>query len=80
MNYFQRFTFLFSAPNFDADDLEGMRLNQIIGAIEGMGFQVVRARRVDDAEIAVQTTPRSAAWWSTGARRASRARRPRSST
>ena len=55
MNYFQRFTFLFSAPNFDADDLEGMRLNQIIGAIEGMGFQVVRARRVDDAEIAVQT-------------------------
>jgi ornithine decarboxylase/arginine decarboxylase len=55
MNYFQRFTFLFSAPNFDADDLEGLRVNQIIMAIERMGFQVVRARRVDDAEIAVQT-------------------------
>ena len=55
MNYFQRFTFLFSAPNFDADDLEGLRVNQIIAAIERMGFQVVRARRVDDAEIAVQT-------------------------
>jgi ornithine decarboxylase len=55
MNYFQRFTFLFSAPNFDADDLEGLRVNQIITAIERMGFQVVRARRVDDAEIAVQT-------------------------
>jgi len=55
MNYFQRFTFLFSAPNFDADDLEGLRVSQIIAAIERMGFQVVRARRVDDAEIAVQT-------------------------
>src|ERR1700712_2517867 len=55
MNYFQRFTFLFSAPNFDADDLEGNRVAQIIQAIERMGFQVVRARRVDDAEIAVQT-------------------------
>src|ERR1700761_8185507 len=55
MNYFQRFTFLFSAPNFDADDLEGNRVAQIIAAIDKMGFQVVRARRVDDAEIAVQT-------------------------
>jgi ornithine decarboxylase/arginine decarboxylase len=55
MNYFQRFTFLFSAPNFDADDLEGNRVAQIIHAIERLGFQVVRARRVDDAEIAVQT-------------------------
>ena len=33
MNYFQRFTFLFSAPNFDADDLEGNRVAQIIAAI-----------------------------------------------
>ena len=55
MNFFQRFTFLFSAPAFDADDLEGMRLNQIITAIERMGFQVVKARRLEDAEIAVQT-------------------------
>ena len=55
MNYFQRFTFLFSAPNFDADDLEGNRVAEIIKAIDKMGFQVVRARRLDDAEIAVQT-------------------------
>ena len=55
MNFFQRFTFLFSAPMFDADDLEGLRVNQIVAAIERMGFQVVKARRVEDAEIAVQT-------------------------
>jgi ornithine decarboxylase len=55
MNFFQRFTFLFSAPMFDADDLEGLRVNQIIAAIERMGFQVIKARRLEDAEIAVQT-------------------------
>ncbi|WP_315832033.1 Orn/Lys/Arg decarboxylase N-terminal domain-containing protein [Bradyrhizobium prioriisuperbiae] len=55
MNYFQRFTFLFSAPVFDADDLEGLRLQQIMAAIEQMGFQVVKARRTEDAEISVQT-------------------------
>jgi ornithine decarboxylase/arginine decarboxylase len=55
MNFFQRFTFLFSAPVFDTDDLEGMRVNEIIAAIERMGFQVVKARRLEDAEIAVQT-------------------------
>ncbi len=55
MNFFQRFTFLFSAPMFDADDLEGLRVNQIVAAIEKMGFQVIKARRVEDAEIAVQT-------------------------
>src|SRR5271170_3337003 len=55
MNYFQRFTFLFSAPTFDADDLQGLRFNQIIAAIERMGFQVTKARRMEDAEIAVQT-------------------------
>src|SRR5271163_2562544 len=55
MNFSQRLTFLFSAPNFDADDLEGMRVAQIVTAIEKLGFQVVRARRIEDAEIAVQT-------------------------
>src|ERR1700721_22586 len=55
MNFSQRLTFLFSAPMFDADDLEGLRVNQIVAAIERMGFQVVKARRLDDAEIAVQT-------------------------
>lgn len=55
MDFSQRFTFLFSSPIFDADDLEGLRVEQIIGAIEKMGFQVVRARRLEDAEIVVQT-------------------------
>jgi ornithine decarboxylase len=55
MNFSQRFAFLFSAPSFDAEDLEGLRVQQIIAAIERLGFQVVRARRIEDAEIAVQT-------------------------
>jgi ornithine decarboxylase len=55
MNFSQRFAFLFSAPSFDAEDLEGLRIQQIITAIERLGFQVVRARRIEDAEIAVQT-------------------------
>ncbi|MCK9908358.1 ornithine decarboxylase [Microbacteriaceae bacterium K1510] len=55
MNFSQRFSFLFSAPSFDADDLEGLRVQQIMAAIERLGFQIVRARRMEDAEIAVQT-------------------------
>ncbi|HTV31985.1 MAG TPA: Orn/Lys/Arg decarboxylase N-terminal domain-containing protein [Methylocella sp.] len=55
MDFFQRFTFLFSTPAFDVEDLEGLRINQIVAAIERMGFQVVKARRLEDAEIVVQT-------------------------
>jgi ornithine decarboxylase len=55
MSFVQRFTFLFCAPTFDAEDLEGLRLQQIIEAIQKLGFQVVRAPRIEDAEIAVQT-------------------------
>ena len=55
MDYFRRFTFLFAAPVFDADDLEGVRFNQIIDEIQRSGFEVVRARKIEDAEIAVQT-------------------------
>ncbi len=55
MNFFQRFTFLICAPAFDADDLEGLRLQQIVSAIERLGFDVVKARRIEDAEIAVKT-------------------------
>src|SRR3974390_51044 len=55
MNFSQRFTFLFSAPAFDSEDLEGLRIQQIITAIQQLGFQVVRARRIEDAEMAVQT-------------------------
>ncbi|MBR0832542.1 amino acid decarboxylase [Bradyrhizobium manausense] len=55
MDYFKRFNFLFAAPVFDADDLEGVRFNQIIEEIQRSGFEVVRARKLEDAEIAVQT-------------------------
>ena len=55
MDFFRRFTFLFSTPNFDADDLEGIRFNQIVAEIERSGFEVVKARKLEDAEIAVRT-------------------------
>ena len=55
MDYFRRFTFLFAMPTFDADDLEGIRLNQIVDEIERSGFEVVKARKLEDGEIAVQT-------------------------
>ena len=55
MDYFRRFTFLFAAPVFDPEDLEGIRFNQIIDEIQRSGFEVVRARKLEDAEIAVQT-------------------------
>ena len=55
MDYFRRFTFLFATPAFEPDNLEGVRFNQIISEIERSGFEVIRARKVEDAEIAVQT-------------------------
>ena len=55
MDFFRRFNLLVCAPSFAADDLEGLRVQQITSEVEEMGFQVVRAPRVEDAEIAVQT-------------------------
>lgn len=55
MDYFRRFNFLLCAPAFDADELEGERLSQIVAAVEKSGFQVTRARRVEDAELALKT-------------------------
>jgi len=55
MDFHRRFTFLVCAPAFDDKDLEGLRLQQIITAIEKLGIEVVRARRMEDAEMAVQT-------------------------
>jgi ornithine decarboxylase len=54
MDFFRLFTFLVCAPAFDADDLEGLRLQQITTAIEKLGFTVIRARKIEDAELAVQ--------------------------
>ncbi len=55
MDFYKHFTVLVSAPAFDPDDLEGVRVQQIVAAVEREGFEVVRARRIDDAAIAVQT-------------------------
>ncbi|GJE61826.1 Orn/Lys/Arg decarboxylase N-terminal domain-containing protein [Methylobacterium trifolii] len=55
MDFHRRFTVLMCAPAFDPDDLEGARVQQIVTAVEGRGFEVIRARRVEDAAIAVQT-------------------------
>jgi ornithine decarboxylase len=55
MDFHRRFTLLVCAPFFDEQDLEGLRLKQIVGAVEKLGIEVVRARRTEDAEIAVQT-------------------------
>ena len=55
MDFFRRFTFLVCAPAFEADDHEGLRLQQIIAEVERLGFHVVKARRAEDAELAIQT-------------------------
>src|ERR1700730_13095361 len=55
MDFFRHFTILLCAPAFNSEDLEGLRLTQITAEIEKLGFKVVRARRVEDAEMAVQT-------------------------
>ncbi len=79
MDFFRHFTFLVCAPAFDEKDLEGLRLRlqQIISAIEQLGMQVVRARRIEDAEIAVQTDAAIGCMIVDWARRASRERPPR---
>ncbi len=56
MEYSRRFKFLVCARNLEGDsDLEGARLNQIVQEIEQDGYQVLRARRDDDAELVVRT-------------------------
>ena len=55
MDFFRRFTLLVCAPAFPPDDLEGARVQQITTEVERIGFEVIRARRIEDAEIAVQT-------------------------
>jgi ornithine decarboxylase len=55
MEYHRRFKFLVCAPAFDGTELEGQRLHEIVTSVEQLGFQVVRARRTDDAELAIRT-------------------------
>ncbi|HEX3348387.1 MAG TPA: Orn/Lys/Arg decarboxylase N-terminal domain-containing protein, partial [Acetobacteraceae bacterium] len=55
MQFERRFKFLICAPSFPAGDMEGQRLDQIIAEIERIGFQCVRARDDDDAELVIRT-------------------------
>ena len=55
MDYFRRFNFLLCVPSFDPDELEGTRIDQIVSEIERDGYEVVRARRTEDAELAIRT-------------------------
>lgn len=55
MDFTRRFTVLMCTPTFDPDDLEGRRIEQIVEAVQRSGFEVIRARKVEDAAIAVQT-------------------------
>lgn len=55
MDFSRRFTFLFCAPGYDDDELEGVRLQRIISEVERLGFPVTKARKFDDAELAIRT-------------------------
>jgi ornithine decarboxylase len=55
MEYERRFKFLVCAPAFDTTDLEGQRLAQIMGEIERMGYGLVKAPKIDDAELVIRT-------------------------
>ena len=54
---------------------KALRVKQIVTAIERLGFEVVRARRVEDAEIAVQTDAAIGCMVVDWGKRGSRARR-----
>jgi ornithine decarboxylase len=55
MEYARRFKFLICVPAFNEADLVGARLLQILGEIEEDGYTIMRARRDDDAELAIRT-------------------------
>jgi ornithine decarboxylase len=55
MEYSRHFKFLICAPAFDPADLEGQRLQEIAAEIERDGYGVMKARKVDDAELVIQT-------------------------
>ena len=53
MEYSRHFKFLICAPAFDPGDLEGQRLRAITEEIEQDGYGVMKARKVDDAELVI---------------------------
>jgi ornithine decarboxylase len=54
MEYDRHFKFLFCTPALSAGTLEGARLQEIAGAVERLGFEVLRARRAEEAELAIR--------------------------
>ena len=55
MEYSRHFKFLICAPAFAPTALEGQRVQAIVDEIERDGYSVIRARKVDDAELVIQT-------------------------
>jgi ornithine decarboxylase len=55
VEYSRHFKFLICAPAFDPADLEGQRLQAIRCEIERDGYGVIQARKIDDAELVIQT-------------------------
>jgi ornithine decarboxylase len=55
MEYARRFKFLICVPSFNEADLEGARLQQILAEVEQEGYTILRARRDDDAELAIRS-------------------------
>ena len=55
MEYSRHFKFLICAPAFDPADLEGQRLQSIAEEIERDGYGVMKAHKIDDAELVIQT-------------------------
>lgn len=54
MEYDRHFKFLFCTPALSTGTFEGARLQEIAAAVEKLGFEVLRARRAEEAELAVR--------------------------
>jgi hypothetical protein len=54
MGYDRHFKFLFCTPTLAAGTLEGAHLQTIAGAIGKLGFEVLRARRAEEVELAIR--------------------------
>jgi len=55
MEYSRHFKFLICAPAFEAEALEGKRVQAIVEEIERDAYVVIRARKIEDAELVIQT-------------------------
>ena len=55
MEYSRHFKFLICAPTFEPEALEGKRSKPIVDEIERDAYVVIRARKIEDAELVIQT-------------------------